>query len=138
MYQSIQEIAKALDDVEIHYRVDEDDAHHVLITNITSNIATYKFLFVKTEEKGNDVGIRIIGLASYPREKWMDVYKLINSLQQEYRFVKFRLDEDGDLMASYDLPQSAQSVGKCAVEMLLTLGKVLDECYPELKRLQWA
>ena len=138
MYQSIQEIADALDNVEIRYSVDESDAHHVLITNITSNIATYKFLFVKTEEKGNDVGIRIIGLASYPREKWMDVFKLTNSLQQQYRFVKFRLDEDGDLSVSYDLPQSGNSVGKCAVEMLLTLTKVLDECYPELKRLQWA
>lgn len=138
MYQSIQEITKAFDKVEIRYRVDRKGNQEVLVTDISTKVASYKILFVKTDDTGNDVGIRIIGLASYPKEKWMDVYRLINRLQEKYRFAKFILDEDGDMMVNYDFPVSCEEIGKCAVEMVLTLVKVLDEVYPELKRLQWA
>lgn len=138
MYRCIQEITKAFDGVNIRYHVDRKGDHEVLVTTITTKVASYKVLFVKTDESGNDVGIRIIGLASYPEEQWMDVYKLINRLQQKYRFAKFLLDEDGDLMVNYDFPVSCEDIGRSSVEMVLTLAKVLDEVYPELKRLQWA
>ena len=49
-------------------------------------------------------------------------------------------DNDGDLPAQWDLPDSVPSelVGKVAMEIILRMFKIIDDAYPEVIKAVWA
>ena len=49
-------------------------------------------------------------------------------------------DNDGDLSAQWDLPDSVPSglVGKVAMEIILRMFKIIDDAYPEVMKAVWA
>jgi len=138
MFKSIQDIHEAFEKAGIKHHTDTMGERNVLITTITTKVTTYKYAFLKSDDEGNDVAVRVINVANIPKNKLMDGYKLLNSLQQKYRFAKFVVDSDGDVHVHYDFPVAYRDIGKGAVELVVALTQVLDKAYPDLMRLQWS
>ena len=61
-------------------------------------------------------------------------YPVLNKLQDQYRFLRFTLDRDGDINVEYDATCCDRDAGMLAMEMIIRITKILDEAYPELKR----
>lgn len=135
MFRSIKEIHQAFDRAGIKHKVEENRSHWILITGMTGDHSKYQFLFIKSDDKGNDVVVRSLPIVSVPRSRYDQAYELLNSLQQEYRFIKFILDKDGDVIVAYDFPVAYPDIGQGAVEILLRMAKIVDNCYPKLARL---
>lgn len=138
MYKAIAEIHRAFDKAGIKHKVDQLGDHWIIQTGMTGKGSTYQFLFIKTDDTGNDVAVRIFKLVNFPKHKTAAAHVLLNSLQQEYRYLRFVLDKDGDVNVEYDFPAAYSPLGEGALEMVLRITTILDECYPKLMRSVWA
>lgn len=138
MHQSIQEIKNAFDQADLKCKVREVDNQWVLEAGIKGKQCSYDVLYISSDEKNNDVAVRIFGLVKYPKEKYSKALIMSNKLQSQYRFFKFTLDtRNGDFDISYDFPIETQNIGKCAVEMLIRIMKIIDDVYPDIMRSIW-
>ncbi len=138
MYQAISEIHRAFDNAGIKHSVEHRGTHWSIEAGMSGDASTYNFIFYKSDDSGSDVSIRVFRLANVSRSKRAEAYRCINGLQQKYRYVRFVLDDDGDINMEYDFPASYSPIGEGAVEMFTRCTSILDKAYPELMRLLWA
>lgn len=137
MYAAIQQIKDAFDKADLKNGVDQVGNNWVLKAGINGKASTYMFLFIKTEESGNDVAVRIFNLVRYPNGPTDQAYETLNRLQAKYRHIRFVLQDDGNVNVEYDFPTCYKNIGQGAIEILVRLSSVLDDCYPELMRSVW-
>ena len=85
-----------------------------------------------SRDNDNDVAARIFGLVSNtPREKHPRVLETCNILNRKIRYMKFYLDNDGDINVEYDFPvkSSDECIGEMAFEIFIRTMQILDAEY---------
>ena len=85
-----------------------------------------------SQDNDNDVAARIYGLVSnIPQEKRLRVMEACNILNCKIRFIKFYLDEDGDINVEYDFPMHSpdDGIGEMAFEIFIRMMRILDDQY---------
>ena len=104
----------------------------------TGDNYTVKIRFI-SEDNDNDVKMLTDNIAKFPKNKFANAYKLMNELSRKYKYVKFCVDDDGDVTAQYDFPicLTNEAVGKVAVEIALRTAKIVDDAYPEIMKAIW-
>lgn len=137
MYRAMEEIRREFDKNGLKYSVEQIGGHWILNAGMSGDASTYRFLFIKKDDTGNDVALRVFKLAHCPPERKTAVCRLLNDFQVEYRFVRFVMDDDGDINVEYDFPAIYSPIGEGAVEVLMRLTHILDQCYPKLMRALW-
>ena len=135
MNSAINEIHKAFAEAGLKHDVQQVGSNSIVITGMTGKADTYRFFFVKDGDVGNDVALRIAKISHCPRYQLERAREVLNEIQNQYRFLRFIIDDDGDINCQYDFPTSYEEIGKGAVEMSLRLTMILDECISKLKRL---
>ena len=133
MNSAINEIHKAFNNAGLKHDVQQFGDKSVLITGMTGSGDTYKVFFVKEGNVGNDVALRILKIASCSKYQLNQAYEVLNELQLKYRFLRFTIDDDGDINGEYDFPTTYEDIGKGAVEICLRLTIILDQCISKLK-----
>ena len=81
-----------------------------------------------SKDDNNDVFMRAFGfIINTPEERRSRVLETCKICDRRFRFLKFNLDEDGDVFASYDFPPEIpdEVVGKIALEMLIRTQDIL-------------
>lgn len=134
MNSAINKIHIEFNNAGLKHDVQQLGSQSVLISGITGHSDTYKFIFVKDGDAGNDVALRIMGISRCSRHQYDLVYEVLNELQLKYRFLRFTIDNDGDINGEYDFPTTYEDIGKGAVEMCLRLTIMLDDCIAKLKQ----
>ena len=133
MFKAIREIHQTFDKKGLKHKVEQKGDHWVLLSGMSGDGDTYIYLFIKTDDSGNDVAVRSLPLGKVSRSNTGRVLELLNSFQQEYRFAKFVLDKDNDVMVQYDFSVAQPNLGEAAAEIMLRLTRILDNCVPKLK-----
>lgn len=134
MHSAISEIHKAFIDAGLKHDVQQVEGQSILITGMSGNADNYKFFYIKNNDGGNDVALRIFKISSCPKDQLDRVREALNELQLKYRFLRFTIDDDGDINGEYDFPTCYEDIGKGAVEMCLRLTMILDDSISTLKR----
>ena len=137
MYQAIASIQEAFQKANLKFSVDQVGNNWILRAGVNGSASVYHFLFIKSDETGSDIALRIFNQVKFPPHAIQRGYEVLNDLQLKYRHIRFVLDKDGNVNVEYDFPTAYQPIGDGAVEMLVRLTKVLDECYPVLMRSVW-
>ena len=136
-------VAEGFDREAIEYgnRIEEydDDASGVEAGFTVRNGPRICAKFISGDED-NTVAIRIFGLIHVTEDKWPQIIRAINDVNNDYRYISFSMDEDGDVNAKYDLPVSLEDgqVGKVAAEIFVRITQIIDEVYPDFMRAMWA
>ncbi|MBQ6528551.1 MAG: hypothetical protein IJI38_08505 [Clostridia bacterium] len=80
----------------------------------------------------NDVTLRTSGIVRVPDDRVQAVLQIINDFHNQFRFLRFRIINERDLIASYEIPQSISldNLGPVAQEMLVRTTDIIDQCYP--------
>ena len=60
-----------------------------------------------------------------------------NSLNGEYRWVKFYIDGDGDIAVSMDAVVDIDTVGAECIQLVNRMVNIYDDAYPRLMRAIW-
>ena len=100
------------------------------------NGGSYRIKFISRDDD-NDVAVRVYGLVSLEKDKSNAVLPILNQLNNKYRFVKFVLDDDGDVNIEYDYLMNCPNPAASARELIIRLVNIVDEAYPELMRALW-
>jgi len=100
-------------------------------------VPSLKFYFSSSDD-GNSVAVRVFDVVSQvPEEKQAAMMDAMNRCNKKFRYVKFFMEEDKTLTASYDMPQEGANVGDVAFEILVRFMKIIDEAYPEFMKVLW-
>ena len=102
------------------------------------NFASVSLYFLSNAE-GNDVAVRAANLVKFPPERLDKLYAACNDINRRYRFAKFVVDPEKDVVnMELDIPSRCENVGAVAEEMLIRAVRILDEVYPRLMQATWA
>lgn len=136
--EKISLIAEAFDESGIEYiprSISEADA---LLVSYSANglpeLPDIRAMFV-CGHAFDTVQFFVSGLIeSIPEEKRAHMLEACNAINNECSFFRFVIDDDGDLNASYDIPQycSDDCIGLVACELIQRLQELLQNFYPLL------
>lgn len=134
---NIQEVRAAFDKAGLKHELKHIGDQWELIAGVNGKANTYQVKFIAKDHGNSGVGMRIFGLARYPQNRRQAGYRMLNQFQHKYRYLRFTLDNDGDVNVEYDFPDCTTDSGSCAVELMLRTMKIIDEVYPEIMRTLW-
>lgn len=135
MYRAIEAIYFALDSVDDLEILASDtlETSEVWVLCELPNDEAYSIRFISFSNE-NDVSVRVLALLNVPEEKRDAFAVLLNKLNDDYRFVRFACDEDGDVNIAYDfLVDSNPACG--AQEIVTRMQAIVQETYPQMKLL---
>ena len=78
--------------------------------------------------------MRVFGLIHVNEDARPRVLKACNAVNRKFRYVKFVLDDDGDVNVEYDCPVSGSNPATSAREMVIRFADIVDQAYPDLMR----
>lgn len=130
----------ALDQYEIKYQ--ELDGNGRIGVRVTYNLKnvnhlTVSFLF---DEDGEDVHF-VAGVITHVPEgdaRRGAVLEALNDANRRFRWIKFYLDQDSDIMADGDHILTPDFVGNTCHTLLERILSVCDQAYPDFMRAIWS
>lgn len=138
MFKATEAICEAFDEAELHYNVHDSEDSSAVIASISTKLTHYDMLFISNDDD-NDVAVRVYRFVSFDESKTDEMIRLVNELNDDYRFLKFTADtSDSTITISYDIPVSCEDVGNAAVEILVKLMRNCDKFYPRIMKVLWA
>lgn len=141
VYKATRLIQQEMDEDNVNYMIQDDDDQSAIIAGFSvKNGPSVRAIFISKNDN-NDVAIRLYGLISDVADQdKLKIYEVINSVHNQYRFLNFSLDEDGDLNVSYDLPQNIpdEGVGPACVEIFVRIMDILNKVYPMFMIALWS
>lgn len=130
--------AAYFDSQDIRYSMRGDDNEIISVGFRAENKESIEILLFFSE--GNDnVGIRSFDLCKVPEVKKPALYELCSKLNDEYRWVKFYIDEDDNtITAADDALIQLDSCGEECLELVMRMCDIADEVYPEIMKAIWS
>ena len=125
-------IREEFDRCGIKYGVTELDEASVIEAGFSIDAGPFVTVRFISRNEGNDVAVRVFELIhKVPEAKQNAVRAACTELNDKMRFLKFYLDRDNSVVASYDLPLRVgdESVGPCCVELFVRCMQILDAEY---------
>ena len=125
-----------LDAKGVKYEVDEDGIVK-LRQSVENSNSTLIMLIVFDDD--NHVRIEGGGFASIPQDKINGMYKVVNQLNDDYRWVKFVVNEAGeDIRVRVDTVVSLDTCADEIFELCLRMTAIVDKAYPVIMKGLWA
>lgn len=120
-----------LDSKDFHYQVLDDttlklgiQCDHTVVREIIS-----------FDDDGDSLNIRTTDLATCPKDKRAEMYKTLNDLNYQYRWVCFRVDDrDGEVDGTLDAVVDLETVGSEVYELLFRVANICDDAYKDIMK----
>ncbi len=131
VFQTTKDIEAAFKAQNWSYDIDEREGSSALITgfNLKSGSSVQVF-FISAGDK--DLAIRIFRLIAVPAGKQDAAIRVCNSMNQEYRYVKFVSDNE-NISAQLDVAIETANKGPVAVELLMRTLDIIDGALPTFR-----
>ena len=115
--------------------VDRDE-HVVRVTYTGDNLKTIP-VYVFFDEDGDPiVQFKCWEIANFKGKEGKGIYAC-NMMNKEYRWVKFSLDDDSDIVASIDAYISADNCGEVCMSLVRRVVNITDDAYPTFAKAMW-
>ena len=76
-------------------------------------------------------------IANVPAEKTAKMLLILNDCNHKFRWVKFYLDDDNDVIANGDAMFDEQNAGAACIELIMRTASIIDDAYPEIMKGIW-
>ena len=140
-YRAISLISEAFDRHNIKYQIiDSGDFQEIQAGYGIKAGPLVAVRFISRDRK-NDLEIRVIGLVNgVPEEKRPKLLAVCNTLNCRYRFVKFCMNDEGNISVELDTPTSTgdESVGEMAFELFVRTVQIMNMGYPSIAQVLYA
>lgn len=138
MQETTKRFLQHLDSEKIKYEAKErkEQSDWVCVKYQGDNVdpVTIQFFFGLD---GKDVALRVFTIAKVPQNKTVDMLKTLNELMVEYRWLRFYLDADNEVTASYDATITAETAAPVSTELMFRTLNIVDDCYPRIMKTLW-
>ena len=96
-------------------------------------------IFFQFDESDTHVHLEGINFVTVPEDKYDKMYKVLNQVNNEYKLVKFTLDEEnGQIIARDDAVIQLDSCGEECFELMIRMVQIVEDAYPTLMKGIWA
>lgn len=89
------------------------------------------------DQDGESAQILSSPIASVPAEKTSKLLLTLNECNCKFRWVKFYLDEDNDIIADGDVLFDEQNAGEAVLESVMRTASIIDDAYAEIMKGIW-
>ena len=140
IYAATQAVFDHFQSKGIRCRIDELEAASILQIPFSGKNVTNIILYIISKDDSPAVNMRTMPLARVPEDRSAAVLQILNACNLKYRYIKFSLDNERDILAQYDVPVRAgmDAIGEICEEILARFGHILDECHPEIMKAIYA
>ena len=140
IYPATQAVLDHFRSKGIRCRLDELDNASLVQIPFSGKNVTNIILYIISKDDSTAVNLRTMPLARVPEGRSNAVLQVLNACNLKYRYVKFSLDNERDILAQYDVPlrTSMEEIGDICEEILARFGHILDECHPEIMKAIYA
>ncbi len=136
MQEYAQEFARVMDAEGIKYTVHDDHVINVSYTGENlKNISIYVFF---DKEGSNHVQFYCGDIADFSSKEEVVALQVCNELNAEFRWVKFYVNKDKEVVATLDATLDITSSGDECVELLGRVVSIVDESFPKIAKARWA
>jgi len=127
--------------------LDQMDSEGVRYTQTESNIVKIVYggenldtitIFVIFDEDGDPlVQLKCWNIAGFKGKEALAM-EICNQLNARFRWVKFYVDKDSDVIADLDAMIDIDSCGEEVLAMVRRMVSILDDAYPSIAKARWA
>ena len=89
------------------------------------------------DDDGESAQIVSSPIANVPDTKTAKLLMILNQCNRDFRWAKFYLDEDNDVIADADVVFGEHDAGFSVVESVMLAASVIDDAYPEIMKGIW-
>ncbi len=140
MHLATQEFINDLEAHELKYNYKgetESGKDRLVVSFGGENMSDIVMQFIFSADN-EDVALRIFDIVKVPEPKINKMIKVVNDLNNKYRFAKFCLDtDDNTIQLEIDTPFREGSIGLVCREIMLRALNICDDAYPELMKSLW-
>lgn len=121
----------------IKYNVVDERCVRVVYNGDNINSAIIHVIFDK--DGGHTVTFKDWEICSFKDDnKYAKGLIVCNAMNAQYRWAKFYLDDDRDVVAQCDAVVDEDTVGAECVELVLRMVNIIDETYPSFMKALWS
>lgn len=125
---------KYMDREGIKY-VDRDE-HVLRVTYSGDNLKTIPVYVFFDKDDDPYVQFKCWEIANFKGKEGKGIFTC-NNINKEYRWVKFYLDDDADVIASADAMVDYDTCGKICMSLVRRVVNITDEAYPQFAKAMW-
>ncbi len=114
------------------------DENRVSVSYSGDNTNGIKVNVIFDKDGDNLVALRCWSFGKVPANKRTVVMEACNSLNNQYRWVKFYIDEDGDVCTALDAVVDISTVGAECIQLVSRMVDIYDNGYPVLMKACWS
>ena len=108
----------------------------VCVTYHGDNMKSISILIRFSEENDPWAQIACIEIANFKDKEDIGI-RLCNELNNKYRWLKFYLDKDADVIASLDTYIDEDTCGFFCLDLVRRAVTIIDEVYPQIAKTLW-
>ncbi len=138
MPASLTSIKEAFDKTETKYRVNHFGDQWELVAGVNGKANIFEVKYICKDSDPRVIALRVFSLCHVENHQKAAVHKVLNTLNETYRYVRFTLDSDNDVKVEYDFPDATTNHGAVALELLLRTVSIIDDSYPKLMQTLWS
>ena len=101
-------------------------------------MATINIAVVFDDDGDNWAELACAGIGKFKDQKFAPGLFHCNVLNNKYRFVKFHIDEDKDLIVRGDCHMTPATSAEDCMTMVNLLASLVDDSYPQFMRILWS
>lgn len=135
-YKTTNLIADYFDEYNIPYRVCKKDDIEEIVTGFSVDSGPSLLMHYVNSDDDNDLTVLLKLINGAPLSKRVQLLEACNNLNKKRYHVCFFLNDNNDVMISYDFLQSMTDdcIGEASLEILRITKAVLDDNYSDLMK----
>lgn len=94
--------------------------------------------FVIFDEDGGSARLLASRFAQIPEGRHDAAVRMCNAFNSRFRWVRFYIDEDGELTCDVDAVITDESCPEACTELVYRMASIVDTAYPEIMKTIWA
>jgi len=137
--EQVNRVGLALTERQLLFEhVDEYDKPMIRL-NFGGGDFSYTHLTINVifDEDGESAQILTSPIASVPAERTAKLLLTLNGCNQKFRWVKFYLDDDNDIIADGDVLFDEHNAGPAVIEVVMRTASIIDDVYADIMRGIW-
>lgn len=131
--RELSRIQNALDSRRIKYRIIDgaDPSKETIVVSYSGeNFDEINIMFFDNDSQ---ISMKVFTIMEVPENNCANAFMAVNTLNQEYRYLKFTFDQDDrDINVAYDFLPSCNA-SESIIELIARTVRIIDNAYPTLK-----
>lgn len=127
--------------VNANLKFDRDDSQERIRIQLVFGGGDFSYehvvFHIIIDEDGTGAHVVSSPIVSVQTDRYAQLLSACNECNTTYRWAKFYIDEDSDLMVECDVPLRDSSVGDECVEVVMRLADIVDQAYATIMRAAW-